>query len=92
MIEPSGGQTIYRLVQTVTASQKVQEQIVQLIGAGRLAISERRPPERDLMGMPGVSRATLRESLTSLGDQGILEVKQGAGWFIQPKSEPWCAT
>jgi hypothetical protein len=45
MIEPSGGQTIYRLVQTLSASQKVQEQIVQLIGTGRLAISERLPAQ-----------------------------------------------
>jgi DNA-binding transcriptional MocR family regulator len=58
--------------------------------AGRLASSllegafksgERLPPERELMEMLGVSRATLREGLKALAESGLITAQPGVGWF-----------
>jgi len=58
--------------------------------AGRLASSllegafkpgERLPPERELIEMLGVSRATLREGLKALAESGLIEAQPGVGWF-----------
>ena len=48
-----------------------------------LAVHERRfPPERELAQELGVSRATVREALTRLADEGVLLRHVGRGTFI----------
>ncbi|WP_122316234.1 FadR/GntR family transcriptional regulator [Pseudomonas cichorii] len=46
------------------------------------------PSQRDLAVLLGVSRASLREALSSLSALGIVSVQPGKGVFIQALSEP----
>jgi GntR family transcriptional regulator len=40
------------------------------------------PPEKELMGLLGVSRTTLRESLRALEEQGLIYRQHGVGTFV----------
>jgi adenylyltransferase/sulfurtransferase len=60
--------------------------------AGKLAASlldgtfepgQRLPPERELMELLSVSRATLREGLKALGEYKLIEAQAGVGWFAR---------
>jgi GntR family transcriptional regulator, transcriptional repressor for pyruvate dehydrogenase complex len=64
--------------------------IQQAILVGDLKVGERLPNERDLGGLFGVSRATLREALRLLGAEGLIEVRRGVtgGAFVcVPRSD-----
>jgi DNA-binding FadR family transcriptional regulator len=52
------------------------------ISAGRLAPGERLPSERDLARALGVGRASVREALAALANQGLLETRPGSGSFV----------
>src|SRR3954452_18672876 len=52
------------------------------IAAGRLAPGERLPSERDLARALGVGRASVREALAALSNQGLLETRPGSGSFV----------
>lgn len=54
---------------------RIEEQIV----AGALRSGDRLPPERELAGLLGVSRAAVREGLRMLEAQGVLTVGVGTG-------------
>lgn len=46
-------------------------------GAGQLL-----PSESELAGAYGVSRVTVRKALESLRDEGLIDSRQGYGWFV----------
>ncbi|WP_164705064.1 FadR/GntR family transcriptional regulator, partial [Pseudomonas viridiflava] len=46
------------------------------------------PSQRDLAVLLGVSRASLREALSSLSALGVVSVQPGKGVFVQAISEP----
>ena len=50
---------------------------------GSLATGTQLPPERELMNQLEISRSTLREALTSLEDNGLIESRRGVGWFVR---------
>lgn len=52
---------------------------------GGMVVGESLPPERDLMVLHQVSRATVREALRILGAKGLIEVRRGrhGGSYIQ---------
>ena len=54
------------------------------IAAGRLAPGERLPSERELARGLGVGRASVREALAALANQGLLETRPGSGSFVAP--------
>ena len=70
--------------------QKISHKTLAQTAAGKLAASlldgslpqgSQLPPERELMSMLGISRATLREALKTLEDNHLIESRPHVGWF-----------
>jgi len=57
-------------------STKIAEQIKTLIKRGELKPGDALPPERELVKVFNVSRASLREALNTLAGMGFLEISQ----------------
>ena len=69
-------------------SQQTAQQLYNRIVAERsLAPGEKLPNEVELSRQLGVSRATLREAIRTLADQGVLEVRRGKGTFVSPRAD-----
>jgi len=62
--------------------RQVADQIENLIAAGEFAPGDRLPPERDLAGKLGVSRATVREAMIALELAGLVDVRTGSGIYV----------
>jgi GntR family transcriptional regulator len=56
------------------------------IQQGRYAPGSQLPPELELIEMLGVSRATLREALRTLEEQGFIQRKRGLGTYVREQS------
>ena len=54
-----------------------------LIANGAWKPGEKIPPERELAEQVGVSRATVRQAVSALVQQGVLEKRRGSGTFVQ---------
>src|SRR3990170_1898698 len=65
-----------------TLRTSVREDLVRRIEAGEWRPSERLPSEPDLAASLGVSRATLRDALRSLEEDGFVTRVQGSGTFV----------
>ena len=63
-------------------SRAVREDLESWIARGRLRPGSQLPPEPELASEMGVSRATLREALRLLEDQGLVTRTRGAGTFV----------
>lgn len=63
--------------------QEVTEKIRKLIVDGTLASGDQLLPERQLAEKLGVSRSSIREALTVLASQGILEITPGSGAYVK---------
>jgi GntR family transcriptional repressor for pyruvate dehydrogenase complex len=71
-VEGSGGNLV----------DEVADHIRTRLDEGVVAVGERLPSERDLVRELGISRAVLRESLSSLESLGYLEARVGQGRFV----------
>jgi len=65
-----------------TTFDEVVAQLREMIQRGDLRPGDRLPPERDLAKLLGVSRPTLRASISSLAAVGVLQPRRGAGTFV----------
>lgn len=65
------------VVQTQTAAAGVVEHLRERILSGSLQPGMSLPPERELAGQLEVSRATLREGLSTLSHMGLLRIQPG---------------
>jgi GntR family transcriptional regulator len=63
-------------------SRAVRDRLLSRIARGKLRPGSQLPPEPDLAAELGVSRATLREALRSLQDEGLLTRSRGTGTFV----------
>ena len=70
-----------------TLTDVVVAKITRSILDGTFEPGSQLPPERDLMGQLGVSRSTLRESLKTLAQSGLIKARAGVGWFVQDANE-----
>lgn len=70
---------IWDTVQRVRTYEQVMAQIETRILDGRLKAGDRLPSERELAGLLGVSRPSLRETLRVLEALGIIEIRSGGG-------------
>ena len=59
----------------------VRDQLADRIASGEIAAGSRLPPEPQLAADLGVSRATLREALRSLEEDGLVTRTRGAGTY-----------
>lgn len=62
--------------------QDIGIQLRERIAAGEYRIGDRLPPEREIAGQLGVSRAVIREALIMLELEGLIEVRKGSGVYI----------
>ena len=62
-----------------SVSDRVAQELLKLIGSGRLAPGERLPGERQLAEMMNVSRVSIRSALQQLKAQGLVTSVQGGG-------------
>lgn len=63
--------------------EDVAEKIRNLIVSGNLSPGDQLLPERQLAEKLGVSRSAVREALTALVSQGLLEITPGSGAFVR---------
>lgn len=61
------------------------------ISTGRLRPNERLPTEQELIARFGVSRTVVREAISALRSQGLVDSRQGAGVFVtaDPTQRPF---
>jgi GntR family transcriptional regulator, transcriptional repressor for pyruvate dehydrogenase complex len=71
-----------------TVSDRIAQQIRNLIGAEKIKPGDRLPSERELAALLGVSRPSVREAVKALEAQGRLYVRHGQGVFVAlPQSQ-----
>jgi GntR family transcriptional regulator len=61
---------------------QIQEYIAELVLSGKLAPETKLPSERELSTDLGVSRMTVRRSITELVNEGMLERRHGSGTYV----------
>ena len=66
----------------IRLSDRIYEDILRRIVSGHLPTGSRLPPENDLCRMFAVSRPIVRQALSRLRDEGLLESRKGSGSFI----------
>lgn len=72
-------QVALRPVREGQAFEATVEQLATAIRIGALPVGSGLPPERELAGLLGVSRITLREAMEVLRDLGMIETRRGRG-------------
>lgn len=68
--------------QKPSASERVAERLMSLIGSGNLAPGDKLPSENELAKALQVSRPVVREALRGLVMMGIVEAKRGGGCYV----------
>ena len=63
-------------------SQRAIEGVIGFIDDQRYQPGSQLPSENDLAAELGISRPTLREALTELQTQGVIERRRGVGTFV----------
>ncbi|WP_406150525.1 FadR/GntR family transcriptional regulator [Streptomyces sp. NBC_01012] len=79
-----------RPVRAGNGFEEALEQILQVVRLGLVPDGGRLPAERELAGLLGISRVTLRDVLRVLQDQGLIEARRGryGGTFVLPRVRP----
>ena len=73
--------TFVQVKRSAAAAEAVR-QIQVLVRDGKLEAGERLPPERELAGVLGVSRSTLREAIRALVMMNVLVSRHGDGTYV----------
>ncbi len=86
-------EAVFSPVHSQTAFEETVERLGTAIKLGLLTPGTRLPAERELCGMLGIARSTLRQALTALAQSGHLHATRGrgGGTFVadpQPPAEP----
>lgn len=65
-----------------TRYQEIADELRTRLGSGELGPSRLLPSESDLSHDYGASRVTVRRALELLRDEGLVDSRQGFGWFV----------
>jgi GntR family transcriptional repressor for pyruvate dehydrogenase complex len=76
------GTVMFRPVKKQRVYVAVAEQILDMVRSGRFSEGSKLPTERQLGELLGVSRASIREALSSLEFIGVLESRVGDGTYV----------
>jgi GntR family transcriptional regulator len=74
----------------VPSHARIEQWLAGLVGQAALATGDKLPPEEDLAAALGVSRMTLRQSLSALESRGLVKRRRGrtGGTFVsRPRIE-----
>lgn len=82
----AGGGLVFQPIKTKKIYEEIVEQLKDMISRDELKPGEKLPSERDMAESLGVSRASVREALTTLEAMGILDVRPGDGTFVRQTS------
>jgi GntR family transcriptional repressor for pyruvate dehydrogenase complex len=74
---------VFKPIQPKKLSAEIVDQIKEHITSGSLGPGEKIPSERELAGMLGVSRPSVREAIMVLEALGFLESRQGGGTYVR---------
>ena len=74
-------------IRRTSLSDKIIEQIIDLISRNILKPGEKLPSEKELCKQFGVGRTSLREALRSLAVMGILDGRVGEGTFVSHNNQ-----
>jgi len=69
--------SIQQIVTKKKLSEKVEEELEQMIRRGELAEGEALPSERELMAAFGVGRPSIRDALSALARKGLVKIASG---------------
>lgn len=67
------------------AYKQMMEQVIQQIEKGLLEPGQKLPPERKFAEAFNVNRSTAVRTFEELKARGILESRQGSGWYVNPR-------
>lgn len=59
------------------------DRLAEYVAGAGLRAGDRLPPERELAGRLGVSRASLQQAMVALRVQGLVEARQGDGTYLR---------
>lgn len=76
-------EALFKEVQVDKITDKIVDQLEDLIKQGRLVPGNKLPSERQLIQMLGVGRSSLREALNKLETMGFVEIKKRRGIFVK---------
>ena len=76
-------ENLFKAVHVDKVTDKIVDQLEDLIKEGKLAPGNRLPSERQLIDILGVGRSSLREALNKLEAMGYVEIKKRKGIFGQ---------
>ncbi len=74
---------VFKEVKVEKVSDKIVNQLINLISAGKLMPGEKLPSERRLTELFGVGRSSLREALNTLETLGFIEIKKRKGNYVK---------
>lgn len=78
-----GRNQAFTKIKHVTVTEQVSQQICDMIGSGQYTPGDKLPTQKQLEEMMGISRPTLREAISRLISLGIIEARQGQGYFVK---------
>ena len=76
----------FQPIKTKKIYEEIVEQLKELITSGELKPGDKLPSEREMAESLGVSRASVREALTTLEAIGILDIRSGEGTYVKKTS------
>src|SRR5262249_35070818 len=84
MSRAAGDKVMFQTIKKARLSDEIVKQIKETLFAGKLQAGDRLPTERELAEKFETSRASVREALRTLEQEGMVNIKKGAsgGIFI----------